>query len=78
MAHLFSAGFANHPLPEIGVVTPGGHGMKKTARKLTLRRETVVALEQASLTQPAGGLSIPISFCRTACYTHCYSLCIRC
>jgi hypothetical protein len=52
--------------------------MKKTARRLTLRRETVVALEQASLTKPAGGLSIPVSFCRTACYTHCLSVCIRC
>jgi hypothetical protein len=52
--------------------------VKKTTRKLTLRRETVLALEQQSLAQVAGGLSTPVSYCRTACYTHCISLCIKC
>jgi hypothetical protein len=51
--------------------------MKKTVKRLTLRRETVVALEPTALAEVAGGLSIPLSYCRSACHT-CISICFKC
>jgi hypothetical protein len=45
--------------------------VKKVAKRLTLRRETVLALEQESLAPVVGGATTPVTICATSCPSKC-------